>query len=196
MKALMEHPVVCTVFLASALFSLCSAVFITWPVGLIIAAVCLLISGAAVFYAKSTEAEVNNVTQPAPQAAPQPAPQPAPVVETVPTQQPVSEPEAPPEQDWIDCAYCKCKGSVIGFRDAHSERLITCGVCSGRGRIFTDLWNQPHCRRCNGSGSLVTNTTQRIPIGRRRSIKRWDTFIDPCDVCGGTGREPKLASTG
>ena len=85
----------------------------------------------------------------------------------------------------ISCQYCDATGRILESYDRFNTVYATCGICNGHGEIKSELWNQPDCRRCNGSGKLITQTTQKI--GRRRHSTK---FTQPCNVCGGIGKRP------
>ena len=91
----------------------------------------------------------------------------------------------PTERRLIDCAYCNGSGSIVASWDRFHVQHVTCGLCSGLGQLFTDLWVQPPCRRCGGSGKLHSIRSLRF---RNRLYS--NTFIEPCEVCGGNGRMP------
>lgn len=91
----------------------------------------------------------------------------------------------PKEKQFIDCAYCDGKGSIVARWDRFHTEHATCGICSGRGQLYSDLWVQPLCRRCGGSGKLHS-----IKSVRFRNRRYSNTLIEPCGVCAGTGRIP------
>lgn len=90
------------------------------------------------------------------------------------------------DRKWIECAYCGGTGSVTTFASLYQQHVGTCGICGGHGQILTDLWSQPACQRCEGSGRLVSREYQRF--GRRG---RYSTYTRSCAVCVGTGRRPR-----
>jgi hypothetical protein len=97
------------------------------------------------------------------------------------------------EKQWIDCAYCQGTGSVMTYNDGHTQRSESCGICNGHGQVLTDLWDRPGCRRCGGSGRLVSKQyTPSLHVIGRRILKhhQYDTEIQPCDVCRGLGKRP------
>ncbi len=91
----------------------------------------------------------------------------------------------PKQKQLIDCAYCDGKGSIVVSSNSFHTQHGTCGLCGGRGQLLTDLWGQPPCRRCGGSGKLHSTKA----VAYRRRVYR-NTLMEPCDVCGGTGRMP------
>ena len=101
------------------------------------------------------------------------------------TKQTASRGVRPKEKQFIDCAYCDRNGIFVAKWDGFHTQYATCGLCQGRGQLLTDLWVQPSCRRCHGSGKL-----QSITTGRYYRMRFQDTFTEPCDVCGGAGRMP------
>jgi hypothetical protein len=101
------------------------------------------------------------------------------------------EPAAPSpgEKRWIDCAYCDGTGAIVAERLATRRGVIrddraTCPICSGDGQLFTTLWSQPPCRRCHGTGKLRSSWYNRF------SFPQFNTKIEVCERCGGTGRRP------
>jgi DnaJ-class molecular chaperone len=99
------------------------------------------------------------------------------------------------EKKWIDHAYCNGTGSITAYYDGSSHQIETCGICQGHGQILTDLWDHPSCRRCGGSGKLTD--TEYVPTIRQVGYAvvqhhQFNKTTKPCDVCGGTGRKPRL----
>lgn len=97
-------------------------------------------------------------------------------------------------KEWIDCAYCDGSSRIIKDRTIINGVLTnteyeTCGICEGRGEILTALWSQPKCRRCNGSGKLVSNSADTINLGLMTCLRPLKQIV-PCDVCDGSGRRP------
>jgi DnaJ-class molecular chaperone len=91
----------------------------------------------------------------------------------------------PNEKRLIDCAYCDATGTIVARWDAFRTENATCGICSGHGQLLTDLWVQPPCRRCRGSGKL--HSIREVGFRGRRYQYTW---IEPCDVCHGIGKMP------
>jgi hypothetical protein len=99
----------------------------------------------------------------------------------------------PVEKTWIDCAYCQGSGTLTTYYDGQTTRKEKCGICQGHGQILTELWNRPACRRCEGTGRLVSK--EYIPTLHNLGYRivqhhQFNTEIQPCDVCNGTGKRP------
>lgn len=93
------------------------------------------------------------------------------------------------KSDTMDCRYCGGAGSVVAHNDGANVTHATCGVCCGHGTISGSIAAQPDCRRCNGSGRLLTENIQ--VVRRRRRVRRQhNSLVHPCDVCGGVGKRP------
>jgi DnaJ-class molecular chaperone len=107
---------------------------------------------------------------------------------TIPTEEAESKSPTLTTRQWLDCRYCNGNGAILAYWDKNHRQSATCPICSGRGRIFTDLWSQPDCRRCNGSGQLMTTETTVYSMGRHVRRKNCET-VYPCDVCKGYGKE-------
>jgi len=105
---------------------------------------------------------------------------------TVTTAEKPVESIAEPTKQWMNCRYCDGTGSVVTHASRYQKQVGTCGICIGHGQILTDLWSQPDCRRCAGSGKLVSQEYRRI-----RKVRQYLAYTQPCDVCGGIGKRPR-----
>ena len=112
---------------------------------------------------------------------------------------PSSSSSPPAAEQWHDCAYCDGTGQYVKFANLFRTDHATCTVCDGHGQHFSDLWSQPDCRRCNGSGKLTsTNVDAIVPITLQRRthlIPKTTKNVDVCDVCSGIGKRPKLMAS-
>ena len=97
---------------------------------------------------------------------------------------------------WIDCAYCDHSGTIVREQIANSfgettyRHEDTCGVCGGRGKVYTDRWNQPDCRRCNGAGKLRSTSSETVAYMGNMPLNRPLVSYTACEVCDGVGKIP------
>ena len=164
MKWILEHPAYLTISIVGSVASIASLALGSRLGFLVIAVLAVVAVGVVYRYHRAEVRTERNV---------------------IPTEERAESSHEPTKQ-WMDCRYCDGTGSVVTYATLYDKRVATCGVCSGHGQILTDLWSQPDCRRCGGSGKLKSEEYRRI-----YRVRQYSSHTQPCDVCGGTGKRPR-----